>query len=150
MNAKTIVESLKNHKGQNILACWTRPMKTRKDVPFTITKTTCAVIRAGIDYSNLSAVKNGIAQGTREEVGELPWGTWIQFPFIIGHNGNEYVRLYPSSNSGKNTTKTEYHMDGVPATAEQVKPYCLASEFRDKEENVLAFTVKAESLVSIG
>lgn len=150
MNATKIVRQLKDHKGQHIQVCWERTMKTRADFSmFSITKRTCAYVRAGIDYANLSAVKAGIECGERDEVQALPWGEWKDFPFIIQHNGTEYVRLYPATFDNLKPT-VEYFCNDAPISAEGAKQYCLASEFREREEKPLCFTIKAESLVRIG
>lgn len=149
MNATQIVNSLKNHKGQHVLACWARDVKTLKTITARVTKKTCAYVRAGIDYANLASVRDGIESGERSEVGALKWGEWTTFPFIISHKGVDYVRLYPSVFANLPMT-TEFFIDGVAATPEQVRPMCLASEFRERDEEVLCFTLRAESLVSIG
>jgi hypothetical protein len=128
MNAKQIVENLQNHKGQHVQACWTRPMKTRKDVPMSIVKRTCAYVRAGIDYANLRTVKEGVESGERAEVQGLKWGQWSEFPFIIAHKGVDYVRLYPAVFANLKPT-VEYSIDGKPATGgsglNSSRIYCL-------------------------
>jgi hypothetical protein len=150
-DARAVVSALKNHKGQHILVTWQRDMKTRADVPFAIVKRTCAYVRAGIDYANLASVKEGIEAGERNEVQPLPWGVWVEFPFIIAHKGNEYLRLYPATFGNlRDEMRVEYVMDGVVSTKEQVAPYCLASEFRERDEPAKCFTIKMDSLLSIG
>lgn len=150
-DARSIVKQLKDCKGQHVLVSWERPMKTRADVAMSIVKRTAAYVRAGIDYAKLASVKEGIESGERNEVQPLPWGEWVEFPFIIAHKGNEYLRLYPSVFD--NLTKkiaVEYVMDGVVSTAEQVKPYCLASEFRVKDEPAKCFTINVDNILDIG
>ncbi len=138
MNATEIVNTLKNIKGQNIKACWQRPVATPKDCPLTIVKTVCGYVRAGIDYANLAAVKDGIASGERSEVGPLPWGEWVQFPFIISHKGNEYVRLYPASFDNLKDEVT-YTIDGAPATAEQVYRVAKKGEVKTHQVSLETF-----------
>jgi hypothetical protein len=95
---RALIESIKGCKGQFIRASYTTTIKTaaaHKGV--VITKTVEGIFRSGIDYSKLQSVKSGIESGERKEVGELPWGEWLEFPWIIGHKGNEYIRLYPTS-----------------------------------------------------
>jgi hypothetical protein len=149
LDAKAIVETLRTRKAQHVPATWERAMKTLKGTKENITKRTTAYVRAGIDYANLAAVKQGIEAGEREAVEPLPWGEWVAFPFIIAHKGAEYVRLYPAVFDNLKAT-VEYFIDGKPATVEQVRPLCLASEFRERDEAPLCFTLKAESIVSIG
>ena len=94
--AKSLIESVKTCKGQFIRAEYNTTVKTaakHKDV--TIIKTVQGVFKTGIDFSNLSSVKEGIASGERGEVQSLAWGEWAAFPWIITHKGAEYLRLYP-------------------------------------------------------
>lgn len=155
MQTHTIVSTLQNHKGQHVRATWKRQLKTLKGVVHTVEKQTSAWVRAGIDYANLSKVKEGIETGERGEVQPLKFGFWVQFPFIIRHTpkGSEspvdYVRLYPATFANLKTPAVEYFIDGKPATAEDVRPLCLASEFREREDELLCFTLKAESVLSI-
>lgn len=150
MNAQAIVETVRRHKGQHVLATWQRVAKTLKDCPMLIVKRTRAWVRAGIDYSNLTQVKEGVASGERGEVEGLKWGEWIQFPFIIKHKGLEYVRLYPATFANLATPEVEWSMDGKPATYEQVEPYLLASEKRKPDEaKPLCFTLKADDVIAI-
>jgi hypothetical protein len=64
--------------------------KARKLVKFT-----SGLFRCGINFSNLGAVIDGIRDHERGPVQPLPWGQWQQFPFIIEHKGERYLRLYP-------------------------------------------------------
>ena len=145
MNAQDIVNQLRNHKGQNQKLTWTRPAHTRKAFEGMITKTTTAIVRAGIDYANLASIKQGIESGERDEVGPLPWGEWIEFPFTIGHKGNEYVRLYPSSFAGMPKTTT-WAMNGKPVSFADVAPYLLASELpKDDDDKPACFCLNCSN-----
>jgi len=151
MNALEIVENLKNKKGQHVAATWQRQAKTRKGSPI-IGKRTQVFVRSGINFANLSAVKSGIESGERGEIQPI-WkgkGQWKQFPFILFHvdTGVEYVRLYPAAFDNLKPS-VEYTLDGKPATFEQVKPFLLESEL-PSDEKPDCFTVKAESIISIG
>lgn len=151
MNATQIVEALKSRKGQHVRATWQRTLKTLKDVPMVVTKRTSVWVRAGINYANLTSVREGIESGEREEVQPLKWGTWAQFPFIITHKGNDYVRLYPAVFENlKTQTRVEFFVDGLPASRESAQALCLASEFRDREDELTCFTLKAENILEIG
>lgn len=150
MNTKTLVASLKNHKGQHLNACWKRQLKTRADVASIVEKRVCCYVRAGINYANLSAVRDGIATGEREAVEKLPWGEWAEFPFTLTHKGADYIRLYPSSFPNLQRKEVTYFIDGAESTVEKAKELCLASEFRDREEAPLCFTIKTENIVYLG
>lgn len=154
-DARAIVETLKNMRGQNISIAWRRKMKTRANCPFVCEKQTEVAIRTGIDYSNLATVKQGIESGERGEVQSLPWGEWAVFPFIIKHTPKgqteivEYVRLYPNSNK-ETIPQVQFFLNGVECSKNDVSPYCLASEFRDNDETPLCFTIKRADLLYIG
>jgi hypothetical protein len=151
MNANLIIESLVNRKGQHVCVTWRRQLETRKGCTLVIEKETRAYVRAGIDYANLKSVREGIAQGTREEVQPLPdWCEWIQFPFTLRHKskGTEYVRLYPST-FGNLKPSVRYYVNGLEARAEDVEPLCLAKEFRDRDDVPACFMVKVDSISEV-
>lgn len=145
MNASEIVENLKGKKGQHVAATWQRPAKTYKNCPHVIAKRTSVFVRSGIDFANLATVKNGIESGERGEVQPLPWGKWKQFPYVIEHNGVEYVRLYPAAFENLKPS-VEWSINGKPAKFEDVEPFLLASELKEKNE---CFVVKAENVIDI-
>lgn len=146
MKVKTqqILDNL-NSAGQFSRVSWTRTLKTRKDVPCVCTKQTTCVVRSGIDYANLASVKTGIAAGERNEVQSLPWGEWIKFPLVIGHKGNEYVRLYPTAG---NHAETQYFIDSIPASKEDVTLLVLASEVKPSSE-VACFAINVENITAV-
>ncbi len=149
MNAYKIIETLAQYPGANTKATFERLMKTRKEfAESVVVKRTSTFVRAGIDYANLASVKAEVAV-TGEPTGPLPWGTWAQFPYIITHKDTEYVRLYPPTFANLTPT-VEYFVNGLPANRETVEPLCLASEFRERDEPVKCFTVKADSIISLG
>ncbi len=148
MKAQNIIATLQNKKGQHVPVTWARQAKTRKDCPFIVGKRTTAHVRAGINFANLASVKQGIESGERGEVQPLPWGEWVKFPFIIGHKGNDYVRLYPASFDNL-VPVVEWTRDGVPCHKSDVAAYLLASELRDSDDQPECFTVKAESIIEI-
>jgi hypothetical protein len=155
MNTTEIVGLISSHKGQHIPVVWERKLKTIKNVTATVTKRTTAYVRTGINYANLGVVKEGIANGERGPVEPLPWGQWKQFPFVIVHTPKnsvetEYVRMYPAvfDNLTKNI-RADYAINGVPATRDEAKRLCLASEF-PVEKELVCFTVKANDIVSVG
>ncbi len=149
MNSIDIVKTLKNHKGQHIQACWRRQAKTRKGVSG-IEKQTCAYVRSGIDYANLGVVKQGIASGERGDVQPLPWGNWLEFPFLIEHKGEHYVRLYPASFQNLKPS-VQWFRDGNPVELADIKESLLASEYTTYSDNEpVCFTIRANDVVFIG
>lgn len=149
MNANQIVDSLINRKGRNVRVTWRRPLKTYKGVDILLEKETTVFVRAGIDYANLSNVKNEIAIGQRGEVEPLPWGTWETFPFIIEHKGAKYVRLYPASFENLRKPSVRYYAGGALTNdIENIRELCLASEFNERERGN-CFTVKEQDVIKI-
>lgn len=101
----------------------------------TLVKTTTAVVRTGVDYANL-----GVNADT--ETGELPWGEWAVFPYVVQHNGQEYVRLYVKDG----TVKTRYAVDGVTVDREEFLSYLTPSQRKPSKPNGGTITVKAQSV----
>lgn len=152
MNAYQIVEQLKDRKGQQVRIAWQRAVRTVTGTPMLITKRTVAWVRAGIDYANLSLVREGIETGVRGVVKGLPWGKWAPFPFIIAHNSKEYVRLYPTSFENLATPQVEWFIDNELATYADVEKYLATSEKQETHEDKhpVCFTVRAHDVVMIG
>lgn len=109
-----------------------------------LTKRVSMVARAGIDYANLSAVRDGIASGERGEVESLPWGEWFAFPYVIRHKGNHYFRLYPVAGSKPTVT---YMVNGEEVSKEAWMGFLTPSDRAKMEsgDRPDCFTVKAEN-----
>jgi hypothetical protein len=68
-----------------------------------ITKVVLCTVRCGVEYRNLAQVKE-----SGNEPQGLPWGEWEDYPYLITHKGNRYLRLYLGQ-----SIKTLYFVDGV-------------------------------------
>ena len=57
-----------------------------------VTKVSDLVIRLGVNYGNIKAVRDKIGE---REVGSLPWGNWVEGyeGLVIEHKGNYYLRV---------------------------------------------------------
>lgn len=133
---------------------WTRTMKVRKSFAgVVVLKTVTTTVKAGIEYDNRAAVQ------AKRETGELPavnaglpWGEWYDYPRVIAHKGQYYLRLYPAPESGHTTEATYWaawpDAQVGPITADKAREYCLASEFNDGPQ-ADCFTVKLANLVSL-
>jgi len=156
MNAFQIYQQLATYnKGQHLAVTWQRHVETYKSCPHVIAKRVRAYVRAGINYSNLKVVKQGIAAGLRGPVQPLPWGQWRPGfePFIIDHETKkgelrEYIRLYPAVFHNLSNPEVEWTLDGKPATYGQVEPYITAAEKRQDERD--CFNVNVDHIVKIG
>ena len=157
MNIVDIKQTLASKKGANLKATWGKKLKTRKDaIGFKVEKVTSLVVRGGIGYDNLGVVQEGrhIGELPAQNAG-LPWGTWVEHPLHIEHKGTDYARFYPASGVNVATGKefvpeVTYYIDGKVATIDEVKHICLASEFPNRDEKPLCFTIKAENVLALG
>ncbi len=133
-----------SRKGQFAGFLWVRPMATRKDVSSVITKEVRCVARVGLDYESMASTTEGRNDGTlpAENAG-LPWGTWARFPYLIEHNGNLYLRLYPRQ-GGK--CHVRYRINGLIADRAMIEPLCLAKEFRDDDSPRTCITLNVNNL----
>ena len=151
MKAQDIVTSLQNRKGQHVQITWQRMAKTLKSFGGMIAKRTTAYVRSGINYSNLSDIRDAIEAGTREAVEGLPWGQWREGAanFIIDHKDKEYVRLYPATFANLQTPRVTWLLDGNEVEYAAVEPYLLSSEKRKDDERPACFTVNADDVLTI-
>jgi hypothetical protein len=118
-----------------------------------LTKHTKGVFRAGINYANLKPVLEGIADGTRGEVGSLPWGRWEHFPYTILHtpkNETEeqrYIRLYPTDNCEITYT---FMVDGIQVQEDTFKKYLTASDAEKLTKQSMVICPKESNIIKIG
>ncbi len=101
-----------------------------------ITKVVLCTVRTGIEYRNLKAVKESDI-----EVQSLPWGEWADYPYLITHKGNRYIRLYLGQ-----SMKVFYLVDGVKVASDVAKAM-LPKTKPSKKPNCI--TVKESGLVSL-
>lgn len=149
LTAQQILERILNAKGNFVKAVWKSnptPAAAHKKAGIILEKHTSAVCRAGINFANLSSVQHGIAEGTRGEVQELPWGQWKVFPYIIEHKDAEYVRLYPTDSR----CETVYFVNGEQVDKETYASYLTPSEAAKMSsgEKPDCFTIKRENIIS--
>ena len=139
------LNQLQGKAGQFVSAEWvsvTTPAAAYKGN--LLEKVTKSVVRTGIDFSNLSTIKEGIENGTRGEVGKLPWGEWKQFPYHITHKGADYIRVYPVKGT---KPKVDYKVNGQVVDRDTFKKYLTPSAQASLEGEVPeCFTVKAENV----
>lgn len=111
-----------------------------------LVKVSSGVFRSGIDFANLSSVKDGIANGERGEVQSLPWGEWVSFPYIIAHKGEQYVRLYPSVG---HKVEVKHFVNGKEVSKEEFNSFLTPSDAKPSA-GVECFTIKASNIISVG
>jgi hypothetical protein len=133
-------------KGQFLRAAFSSPKTpAAAHKGLRLVKRTFGTFRGGINFANLSTVREGIANGDRPEVGPLPWGEWEVFPHIIKHQGERYCRLYPVA-GGK--VSCEYTVDGLKVSRETFESYLRPSD-RSKNEAPECFTVRLDHVDSL-
>lgn len=131
-NLPAVANRLLGLKGHFVGVNWHRPMKTRKGVAASVTKSVRTTVQVGVNYENRAVVQEARASGDAPETNAgLPWGTWELFPYVISHKDKRYVRLYPVRDAqGKpRACKVVYRVNGRSATRAEVETLCLASEF---------------------
>lgn len=146
VNLKKAVKS--KAKGEFARVTYEKELKTLRQFQGTsIRKVTNVVGRFGVQYDNMKAVKVGRATGEKpEENAGLQWGQWSEYPYFIEHKGQEYLRI---SLVNGNKPQSKYFMNGQEVTAEEVKQYCLASEFRSSGSAPEVLTIKVENIMEI-
>lgn len=142
-----MLELLMSRKGQIVTVKTQRPVKMKKGQPEVI-KTSEFQCRVGVDYDNISVVKEARENGDlpAENAG-LPWGEWIEFPYTIGHKGETYIRC-TMANSKFRREPVFTLIDGSVIDKAKVKLGALASEFKEGVEKVV-FNIKLSSLLDV-
>ena len=164
ITAEAVRTKILNAKGNFVKAAWKSnpsPASSYKKEGVLLEKHTVAVVQAGVNYANLSAVKDAIAAGERGEVQELPWGQWWTcpitsksfFPYVIHHNDEFYLRLYPSQGNN-HIPKSIFYVNGEEVSKEEFAKYLTPSESKkllepSKENQPLCFTIKLNNLLDL-
>ena len=149
-NSQTFVSVCNARKGQFIrLSYRSNPKPSAKFKAVVLEKVSTGIYRTGVDFANLSAVKEGIADGLRGEVQSLPEGqSWAVFPFVIRTaKGGELLRITTAEGQ---RAEVVFKADGVEVSKVQFESYLNPSARSDaKTEPLLVFTIKAENLISV-
>jgi hypothetical protein len=135
-------------KGQIVSFHTVRDMKVRKGQD-PIQKESWFLARVGVAYDNIQNVKDKREDGRLpEENAGLPWGQWLEFPYVIGHKGEEYVRCSTLKNS-KVKGRVVYTRHGVEISRDEAVRACLASEFKERNDDSDVFNIKASSILEV-
>jgi hypothetical protein len=108
-------------------------------------KTTTGVFRSGVNFANLSSVKEGIANNERGEVQPLAWGEWVNFPFVIAHKGERFLRL-TTVNGAK--SKSTFKVNGVEVTRDEFESFLVPSARSGAKAPTEVFNIRESNLVS--
>lgn len=160
--AAKVLDKIINAKGRFVKAAWKSnpaPAAAFKQ-SVVLEKHTVGVVQAGVEFQNLSAVKDAIAAGERGEVQPLPWGEWYvdgsgksYYPYIIVHKDAEYLRLYPSQGFNHKVTST-FYVNGEVVDKTKFAEYLTPSEAKkllspSEDDIPLCFTIKAENVMGL-
>lgn len=147
-NSKAFVDACNSRKGQFIeLSFKSEPKPNKDNKGKVLVKETKGIFRTGINYANLSPIKEAIEAGERGEVGSLPWGKWAVFPLVIVNGEKEYLRI---TTSPFHRPAVRYSVDGVEVSKEHFESLLPASQrSKPDEAPVLVFNINADNLVSV-
>jgi hypothetical protein len=154
MTATQILDAIQRHPGAMMRVVIESPVPTLKSVVgVAVVKRSELFVTAGTEFANRKDVREAIEAGERGQVGPLPWGVWQQYPFIIAHKGNEYVRLYPPSEAQlanfNLTPKATFFANGQEISRAQAITLC-GSKAKTDENKHEAFAVNSANIVTIG
>ena len=108
-------------------------------------KVTTGVFRSGVNFANLTSVKEGIESNERGEVQPLAWGSWENFPFVIAHKGERFLRL-TTVNGMK--SKSTFKVNGVEVTKDEFEQFLVPSARSENKTPTEVFNIKEANLVS--
>ena len=146
-NAASFLEAVQSKKGQFIeLSFRSIGEPSAEHKGRLLTKVSKGIYRTGVDFANLSSVKEAIANGERGEVQPLAWGKWKVFPFIIGHKDTDYCRI---TTSPSHHPSVNYYVDGVEVSKEHYLSFLPPSKRKASEPSEV-FTIKAENIIKVG
>ena len=145
-NKKMNIDTILNKKGTIVTVTSEKQVKMKKGMA-PVTKISVFQARLGVNYDNMVSVKEKRETGELPETNQgLPWGNWKVFPYVIEHNGKEYVRFSKVNSGFKNITK--FFRDGIEISKETVYSECLASE-KPKDTELDVFNIPADNIIDI-
>ena len=146
-NSMDAISKITDAKGQFVSVSFRSTKTPAKAFKGTVLeKVTAGTFRAGINFANLSSVKEGIATGERGEVQSLPWGNWVKFPYLIENKGETYIRLYPTNGCKVSST---FFVNGKEVSKEEFNSFLTPSDAKPSDKPLECFTIKATNLISV-
>jgi hypothetical protein len=105
----------------------------------TLRKVTTALVLTGVEFSKL-------AVNSERETGELPWGEWSNYPYVITHKGETYFRV----NTVEGSIRTIYLVDGDVVSRDDFNAFLTPSAAKAKRPVGGTLTIKAENMRLVG
>lgn len=149
MKKESILSRIKKCKGHYIsltIKSPTTPAAAHRNIK--LEKIISNKYRAGIQFKNLTSVKEAIESGEREEVQPLRWGKWKEYPYVIEHKGKEYVRLYPSINSDTGM-EVKYMVDDKEVDRTEYNKYLKPCDVNKQGTVPECFFIALENILDI-
>lgn len=152
-NIITAIEGIKKGTFVHIVYETELPMTAAaRKKAISILKRTEKVVRVGVDYNNIEAVKKIEEQRTEPKQERAPWCHW-EIPHILAkHNTkDDYYLSVATVNHGAHT-KTTYIKDGnVISLTEVKKSECvLPSYFKSSSEIPVVQTINIKNIIELG
>jgi hypothetical protein len=166
LSAEAIKNKILNSKGQFVKVRYRSNPKPKAEFKnILLEKVTSTVIQAGVNYANLSSIKQGIADGTRGEVQELPFGSWMidkdtgksLFPYLITHTPKDsdteviYLRM-TTSQCDSHRPKSIYYANNEIVDKATFATYLTNSDAKklmEPSEAPPVYNIKLENLLDI-
>lgn len=144
----TLTQILNDYKkGTFTVLKTSREAKVKKSCEDSIIKqTTYSGVRFGLTYDNLAQTQRKREEGElpQENTG-LPWGEWKVYPFLITHNGKDYLRFYAQ----KDKIHTTWYRNGKEVSKRDIMEDLLSSEKpKPTEDTQLILTINIENIVA--
>lgn len=140
------IENILNKKGTIVTVTSEKQVKMKKGKE-PVTKISVFQARLGVTYDNMVSVQEKRDSGELPETNQgLPWGTWKVFPYVIEHNGKDYVRFSKVNSGFKSITK--FFRNGIEISKDEVYQDCLASE-KPKDNDLDVFNIPADNIIDI-
>ena len=145
-NSVAFLNAVSSKKGQFIELSFKSEGKPSKDHKGRLLeKRTVGIYRTGVNFANLSSVKEAIEKGERGEVQPLAWGTWEKFPFVIAHKGERFLRL-TTVNGVK--SKSTFKVNGKEVSRDEFESFLVPSARSSAKTPTEVFNIKEANLVS--
>lgn len=103
---------------------WSDVKPSAKCKQHTLRKLVIGRFTIGQEYKPESV--DGNSEGS-DDSRSLPWGEWESYPYVIRHNGSEYLRLTPQEGDKPHV---EFWVDGNEVTREQFAEYLTPANAR--------------------
>jgi len=140
-----LIQSIKSlRKGSFLRVVISKSVPTLKAYSdIEVVKQTLVTVCSGIEYDNQKGVieKRESGEAPSENAG-LPWGQWVEYPYLIEHKGKAYVRLYL-----KGVPQVTWKANGQAISKERAIELC-GSKAKSSESKPECITVLADNVAS--